>query len=914
MSNKKLVLIDGYSFFFRAYFAIKNIKKRSDGMAVNGIYGFTRMLMNVIVDMNATHICVVFDTGGKTLRHEKYPEYKANRPAVPDDMIPQFPLIREVTKSLNIVTIEKPGYEADDIIATLAKQAGKEDYEVWIISCDKDLMQLVDDNIFLYDTKESKKITAVDVKNKWGVEPCKILDVLALMGDSSDNIPGVAGIGSKTAAELINEYGSVDEIIKNLDSIKQEKRRNLIKENIKNLLLSKELVTLVENVDLGISIDDLLFKNFDPIKFRDFLYSMEFNSIAREIEKKFINDSYREEEKINKSYEYKKITDIISLKIFISEILSKNTELFFSILTDNINDYSEVKHIILSDKKKNNIYHISLGEESQNLSDFFTMNSCYDCLAESDVFSELSVLFEKQNLKKITYNAKKQIRLLLKFGIKVCNYYDIGLMSYIIDNGKFNQNLYNIITKYLLNNIEFKIEGVEKLLSIVEQYEKGKVLSSIITNNDFNFYCLITEVIEHLYRLINDRMNSDSKLKKLYDDIEMPLIEVLANMEYDGVRIDINELGKLNDFFDEKLKLIENKIYKTIGFEFNLNSPKQIGEILFEKMNLPLAKKSKKSGYYSTDVEVLDELYKSGFEIAGDILEYRHYIKLKNTYTDVLPKLIDKNNRVHTSYSNTFVITGRLSSNNPNLQNIPIRTEDGEKIRKTFIAKPGYSLIVADYSQIELRILAQYANVKQLKENFLKGLDIHSETAKKVFKTDNVTPDMRRMAKAINFSIVYGTTSFGLAKRLDMSNFEAKNYMDNYFMLYPEVREYMENIKTFAKKNGYVETMYGRKCYIDLNSIKEPQKSFLERLAINAPIQGTGADIIKMAMNEIYKVIKNFDAKIILQVHDELLIEVVDSQVNYFKELVKNTMENVVKFDVPLLVDVKTGKNWADVH
>ncbi len=914
MSNKKLVLIDGYSFFFRAYFAIKNIKKRSDGMAVNGVYGFTRMLMNVIVDMNATHICVVFDTGGKTLRYEKYPEYKANRPAVPDDMIPQFPLIREVAKSLNIVTIEKPGYEADDIIATLAKQAEKEDYEVWIISCDKDLMQLVGDNVFLYDTKESKKTTAVDVKDKWGVEPCKLLDVLALMGDSSDNIPGVAGIGPKTAAELVNKYGSVDEIIKNLDSIKQEKRRNLIKENIKNLLLSKELVTLVENVDLGISIDDLLFKNFDPIKFRDFLYSMEFNSIAREIEKKFINDSYRKEEKINKSYEYKKITDITSLKIVVSDILNQNTELFFSILTDNINDYSKIKHIILSDKKKNNIYHISLGEESQNLSDFFTMNSCYDCLAESDVFLELSVLFENQNLKKITYNAKKQIRLLLKFGIKVCNYDDIGLMSYIIDNGKFNQNLYNIITKYLLNNIEFKIEGVEKLLSIVEQYEKGKNLTSIITNNDFNFYCLITEIIEHLYRLINDRMNSDNKLKKLYDNVERPLIEALVNMEYSGIRIDINELGKLNDFFNEKLKLIENKIYKTVGFEFNLNSPKQIGEILFEKMNLPLAKKSKKSGYYSTDVEVLDELYKSGFEIAGDILEYRHYIKLKNTYTDVLPKLIDKNNRVHTSYSNTFVITGRLSSNNPNLQNIPIRTEDGEKIRKTFIAKPGYSLIGADYSQIELRILAQYANVKQLKENFLKGLDIHTETAKKVFKTDNVTPDMRRMAKAINFSIVYGTTSFGLAKRLDMSNFEAKNYMDNYFMLYPEVREYMENIKTFAKKNGYVETMYGRKCYIDLNSIKEPQKSFLERLAINAPIQGTGADIIKMAMNEIYKVIKNFDAKIILQVHDELLIEVVDGQVNDIKELVKNAMENVVKFDIPLLVDVKTGKNWADVH
>lgn len=915
MSDKKLILIDGYSFFFRAYYAIKNIKRRSDGMAVNGVYGFTRMLMNVIVDMNSTHIGVVFDTGEKTLRHDKYPQYKANRPPVPDDMIPQFSLIREATKSLNIVTIEKSGYEADDVIATLAKQAEKEGFEVWIISCDKDLMQLVDDNIFLYDTKESKKITTNDVKQKWGVEPNKLLDVLALMGDNSDNVPGVAGIGPKTAAELVNEYGSVDEIIKNLDSIKQEKRRNLIKDNINNLVLSKELITLVENVDLGISIDDLLFKNFNPTKFRDFLYEMEFNSIAKEIEKKFINNSsYREDIKINTNYEYKRITDISSLKSVIIDILDQNTELFFIILTNKIDDYADIKHVIFSDKIKKNIYHIHFNDENRNLSDFFTVTSSTNSLNRNDVFSELLILFENEKLKKITYNAKKQIRLLLKYETKIHNYEDIGLMSYIIDNGKFNQNFYNLIVKYLLNNVELKIDGVDKLLDVIDKYEKGKDLTSLIKSNDFSLCCLIIEVMENLYRMIADRITNDTKLKKLYDDVEKPLLEVLANMEYDGVKIDINELKKLSDFFDDKLRVIENKIYKAVGFTFNLNSPKQIGEILFEKMNLPMAKKSRKSGYYSTDIEILDELYKSGFEIAGDILEYRHYTKLKNTYADVLPKLIDKNNRVHTNYSNTFVITGRLSSSNPNLQNIPIRTEDGEKIRKTFIAKNGYSLIGADYSQIELRILAQYANVKKLKENFIRGLDIHSETAKKVFKTDSITADMRRMAKAINFSIVYGTTSFGLAKRLDMSNLEAKNYMDNYFQLYPEVKEYMENMKDFVRKNGYVETMYGRKCYIDLNSVKEPQKSFLERLAINAPIQGTGADIIKMTMNKLFEALKDFNAKIILQVHDELLVEVVDDQAGKVMNLVKYLMENVVKFDIPLLVDVKVGKNWVEVH
>lgn len=914
MSDKKLVLIDGYGFFFRAYFAIRNIKRRSDGMAVNGVYGFTRMLMNVIVDMNSTHIGVVFDTGGKTFRHEKYPEYKANRPDIPNDMIPQFPLIREVTESLNIATIEKEGYEADDIIATLAKQAEKEGFETWIISSDKDLMQLVDNRIFLYDTKESKKITITEVKDKWGVEPSKLLDVLALMGDTSDNVPGVAGIGVKTAAELVNEYGSVNEIIENLDKIKQEKRKNLIKNNIGNLLLSKELVTLVDDIDLNISIDDLQFKNFNPIKFRDFLYRMEFNSIAREIEKKFINDGLFSSKKISKNYEYKKITDINSLKNAISEILKYNSETFFCILTDNINDYKNIKNIILSDENKKYVYHISLNNDDEKLSDFFISNSPNNYLLENDVFNELSIFFSDNRIKKITYDLKKQIRLLIKFNINFINYDDIGLISYVLDNGKFTQNLYNIITKYIINNIESKVDNIDRILSIIEQYEKGKNLSSLVNNNDFDFYCVIIECFERSYKLVGDRINNDDKLKKLYVDIEKPLIEVLADMENEGIGIDISELDRLSDYFNNKLNIIESKIYKVVGSTFNLNSPKQIGEMLFEKMNLPMGKKSKKSGYYSTDIDVLEELYKSGFEIAGDILEYRHYSKLKSTYTDVLPKLIDKNNRVHTNYSNTFVITGRLSSNNPNLQNIPIRTEDGEKIRRTFIAKNGYSLIDADYSQIELRILAQYANVKQLKENFKNNLDIHSETAKKIFKTNEITPEMRRMAKAINFSIVYGTTSFGLARRLDMSNLEAKRYMDDYFLIYPEIKNYMDNIKILAKNNGYVETMYGRKCYVNLASAREPQKSFLERLAINAPIQGTGADIIKMAMNDVHKAINDFDAKIILQVHDELLIKVLDEQIGKVKVIVKNIMENVVKFDIPLLVDVKVGKNWGEVH
>lgn len=915
MQDRRLVLVDGYSFFFRAYYAIKSIRKRSDGVSVNGVYGFTRMLMNLIIDLKSTHIGVVFDTGGKTFRHEKFTEYKANRPPAPDDMIPQFPLIREVCDALNIVTIEKENYEADDVIATLAKKAKLQGYEVWIISCDKDLMQLIDENVFLYDTKENKKIMVEDVKEKWGVEPKYLLDVLALMGDVSDNVPGVPSIGSKTATELVNRYGNIDSIISNIDRIGQEKRRKAIKENIDKLILSRELITLCDNVDLDVTIDDLLFKNFDLEKFKSFLKKMEFNSILKEIEKAFSEENYFFNDTKSNNYEYKKVNDIGTLESICRTISEKNDKIFFSITTENNFNYNNIKTICFSDEHKKYIYYLCITDENIESKDLFDKSyTNSNCLNIYKVIDAVSNIFENENITKISYNVKKQIRLLKSYNLNIYNYDDIALMSYLLDNGIFEQSLANIVDKYLYDNVEIKINNIEKNNAFIEQYEKGKNLDSIGIDDLFIFSCSKIEIIAKLYNLIKDRLIQNAELKKLYNKVEKPLLNILANMEFDGIKIDINELNKLSEYFSEKLKHIEKKIFSVAGQEFNINSPKQIGEILFEKMKIPNGKKSRKSGYYVTDIEILENLYQSGFEIAGDILEYRHYIKLKNTYTDSLPKLIDINNRVHTSYLNTFVVTGRLSSNNPNLQNIPIRTDDGEKIRRTFISKNDYSLIGADYSQIELRILAQYADVKHLKENFLKGLDIHTETAKKVFKVDNITPEMRRVAKAINFSIVYGTTSFGLAKRLDTSNFEAKNYMDNYFNIYPEVANYMEKTKEFARNNGFVKTMFGRVCHIDLANTKEPKKSFLERLAINAPIQGTGADIIKMAMIGVYNNLKNYDAKILLQVHDELLFEVKNECVEEVKNIIKDTMENVVKFDIPLPIDIKIGNNWGEAH
>ncbi len=885
MEKKRLILVDGYSFFFRAFFALKNIKNRSDGLPVNGVYGFTKMLINLIVDLKSTHIAVVFDTGGKTFRHDIFEGYKANRPPVPEEMIPQFPIIREVVDVLNIKSIEKSGYEADDIIATLSKQAKKNGYEVWIVSGDKDLMQLVDDNVFMYETKDNKIIGIKEVEEKWGVKPDKLLDVLSLMGDKADNVSGVPSIGEKTAIELINEFGSVENIIENVDNIKQEKRKKAIKENIDKLKLSKQLITLCDSVDLdGLNIDDLSFNMLNPARFRDFLNKMEFFSLARDVEKVFNVSNNNEENK-----KYKKITTIEDLKRNCDNI----KDFYFEILTSNIT--GNVDFISFCN---NDLYFAIHIKES---SDLLSNN-----LSIEDVLGVLKNIFEDKNIKKISYDIKQSINILKQYNINIINYEDIKIIAYLLDNGKYNIVLSNIIEHYLYNNIEIKINNIDRYNSIIKKYElENKIV------NIFDVVCFRIDMINTLYNILYSRIIDNKELYEIYENIEKPITDILANMEFLGVKIDINLLKQLSNDFSNDILRLEKEIHDISGSNFNINSPAQLSDILFNKLCLPKITKPTKSGIYSTDIETMETLYQNGFEIAGKIIEYRHFTKLKNTYTDALQKLVDNDGRVHTTFSNTNVITGRLSSNNPNLQNIPIRTEDGEKIRKTFISKNGYSFIGVDYSQIELRILAEYADVKRLKENFKNGLDIHTETAKKVFNINDITPDMRRIAKAINFSIVYGTTSFGLAKRLDKTNNEAKQYMDNYFELYPEIKEYMNNIKDFVKKNGYIKTMFNRICYINLNG---PQKSFLERLAINAPIQGTGADIIKMAMIKVNEAIENYDANILLQIHDELLIEVKDEELEEVKNIVKNTMENIVDFGVDFPVEIKTGKNWGDVH
>lgn len=950
MSKNRLVLIDGYNFLFRAYYAIRHLT-RSDGLPTGALFGFTRMLMNILVDIHSTHMAVVFDTGKKNFRHKIYPKYKANRPPAPEDLVPQFPLAREAVEALNVHILEKVGYEADDVIATLAARAAAKDFEVLIISSDKDLMQLVDSKISVYDAMKNKKIGINEVKEKWGVEPKKVLDILALTGDSSDNVPGVPGIGPKTALLLINKYGDTEGVIKNVDDIKQNKRRESIRENVENIRLSKQLINLDKNVDLGISVKDLATKDLHPETFLQFLKVHEFNSIAKKVEKAFgvkaedikEPDLFRDHVKkpkqskdplTPKKYKttsksvHKQITDLKEL----DEIIAKaeyDGKLFMDILTDKIEFNSKVLSIVLSPGE--NIYCVNVKDgkkQSENLDLFSSDSNQKDSLNSFDIkeiLKKLKNILNDESVLKIGYDVKKQIKILNGYDVKIQSFEDVSVISYIVSAGLHSQNLSTIIYENLIRKksknqwhlpLEYKQMSIEAKTELLKDYEKGKTLTDL-TKKQFEISCFYVEAVKELYAILKQEIYN-KKLSSIYETFERPLTAILADMEITGVNVNIVELKKLSEDFTKKIAKLEKEIYKLADTEFNIGSPKQLNEILFQKMKIPAKKKSAKSGWYSTKSDILEQLGADGHKIATKILEWRHFSKLKTTYTDALPKIINKKTgRIHTTFSNITAATGRLSSVNPNLQNIPIRTEEGTKIRKAFVAKKGCKLVSADYSQVELRVLANYANVKNLIRDFNDKKDVHKTTAAKVFNVEEngVTKDMRRTAKAINFSIVYGTTAYGLAKRINSSNKEAKQYIENYFKVYPEIAEYMENSKEFAKKNGYVESMFGRRCHINLN-VKGAQRGFAERLAINAPMQGTAADIIKKAMIDLHEKLKKSGskAKIILQVHDELILEAPESEAEKTAKLLKEIMEKAFIFKVPLDVEVSVGKNWAEIH
>ena len=916
---KKLILVDGYSFLFRAFFAIRNLT-RSDGTPVGALYGFARMLMKIITEIEYSHIAVVFDTGEKTFRNEIYSEYKANRPPCPEDLKPQFPLVRELVKVLNIKSLEKIGYEADDIIATYSKKAEEEGFEVMIVSSDKDLMQLVDDKVHMYDGMKNEIIDSEKVKEKWGVDPVHVLDVLTLMGDSSDNVPGVPGIGPKTATELISKYGDVDNLVKNVKDIKQTKRREAIENNIANIELSKKLIALDKNVEMDETVDDLEFKQYDCKELLNFLSKQEFNSMVKGLRKAFqiaepsLFDDFvdtKEESKVVEN-NYIEIKSIEELKKILKIFDGKN-KLYFNIFAEKEDYKSDILSISFS-SDDDKIYFVKI---SLRNADLFSLSNS-NLLSFEEAIKCFKNIFENENILKIGYNIKKQIKILNLYKIEINNFEDIDVVNYILNAGLYEGTLSNIIefnlnSNEILNN-EYKTLSVEEEIDVIRNIEKERRVENL-KDILFEVSCFVVEAIKILYPKLKEGLVRQN-LVAVYESIEKPMTRILANMEIVGIKVDVKRLHELSNEFQNNINTLADEIYAIAGETFNIGSPKQLSEILFDKLKLdPLKKASSKSGNFSTSVEILKELASRGCEICEKVLLWRHYSKLKNTYTDVLSTLVDNESRIHTTYSNTYVVSGRISSSNPNLQNIPIKTESGSKIRSAFVAKDGCKLISADYKQAELRVMANYQNVVKLKEFFKQGKDIHKTTASKVFKVpeEEVSPEMRSIAKAINFSIIYGTSSYGLAKRTKTSDSEAKEYLENYFTTYPEIKKYIEDTKKFVERNNYVKTMFGRKINIDLAHAKPMLKGNLERLAINAPIQGTASDITKKAMITLNEKLKNFKSKMILQIHDELVLECPNEEIEEVSKILKDSMENVVDWDVKLEVDVGVGNNLEEM-
>ena len=919
--SKKIALIDGYGFVFRAYHSLPPLT-RPDGTPVGAVYGFTNMLIKLLAGLDVTHIAVVFDSGSKTFRNDLYPQYKANRPPCPEDLKPQFPIIRQAAESLNLAILEKTGFEADDIIATIAKKSAAAGHQVMIVSSDKDLMQLVDDHVYMYDAMKNRLIGSEQVKEKFFVAPNQVLDVLSLIGDSSDNVPGVRGIGPKTAAELIAQYGTLENLLDHAGEIKQEKRRQMLIEGSEKAKLSKQLITLKEDVELGISTADLEIKKVDPHKFIQFLEEQGFRSLVTRVKKEFgISDeqiittrlenrrAVSEANIIPSAHSSKKeikFSGVKKTEITAPEIIEQiyQAALFHGIATI---DYQQNFFTISTnkiDESPKEIFYAEINEvqSSQQPQDLFSFQESNSSKFNLDSFAKI---LRDDSIKKIFFDAKEFLKL-----AKTSAFEDLSLINHLL-NSALRTDLCELINTNLDEDLEEM--GFNQIFS---EIEKGK-LPEIFSNKEKqrDFFCFKNFAIYQLYKILSPKIFAN-RLNNCYYAYELPLLVTLARIESDGIKIDLAKLQQLSGEFAQKISSLTKEIYALAGCEFNIASSKQLSEILFTKLGLEPSKKSRKTGALSTGAGVLDELYEEGHEIAAKILEFRKFSKLKNTYTDSLPKEINAHSgRIHSHFSSISTITGRLSSRNPNLQNIPIRTAEGKKIRECFIAEKNHVLISADYSQIELRVIAHVAKITNLVEAFKQGKDIHRITASQVFgmAENEVSDSLRSAAKAINFGIIYGISAFGLARQLGISRQDAGNYIKSYFEAYPGIEEYMHNYIEFAHKHGYVETLSGRKCFIaEINSKNPVIRQECERLAINAPIQGGAADIIKKAMINLNKKFldKKMSSKIVSQIHDELLVEVPQEELEAAKRIVREEMENAVTLSAPLKVDMEIAESW----
>ena len=884
-----LFLIDGSSYIYRAYFALPHLSN-SSGLPTNAVYGFTTMLLKVINDYKPDYLAIAFDTPAPTFRHEVYQEYKANRPEMPDNLIPQIPYIKAVVEGFNIPILEKEGFEADDLLATISKAEEKKGMEVIIVSGDKDLLQLVSKHTIVLDTMKNKKFDSKGVIDRLGVEPEKATELLGLVGDSSDNVPGVPGIGKKTAIKLIEEYGDIASLLNNLEKISHKKtKENLIKFG-DQALLSKQLVTLDTEVPLEYKVEN--FKTSAPHeeKLKAVFKELEFTKLLKEFTQKSppSHDGYyliTSEEAFKKVLSHLWETKECALNLITNSpdpMRAKPVGISFAYNAD------QACYIPLTDEK--------VGEEKR-------LNTKW-------VFTQLKPLLEDESVKKFGHNSKHDLIVFKRYGIKLkgiaC---DTMVASYLLNPSKHNHTLEDIA-------LDFFDQKITTYKEVVGSGKKELPFDQVEINQAINYACERSNLTLKATKLLLNKLSQEG-FSELFHQVELPMLEVLATMQTNGVKINTGYLKTISREFEGILNTSMEKIYQMAGEEFNINSPQQLGKILFERLNLPGAKKTKTG--YSTEIGVLTKLAKV-HPLPAEILGYRSISKLKSTYVDALPSLVNPDTgRIHTSYNQTVTATGRLSSSNPNLQNIPIRSEEGRRIREAFIAEPGCIILSADYSQIELRILAHLSQDQILIESFKHNEDIHTRTAAEIFGLlpSLVTDQMRREAKVINFGIIYGMSSYGLAQELGISPKAAGAFIDNYFQKYQGVKTYIESILKEAKKKEQVTTLMKRRRFLpEINSKNMAARQFAERTAINTPIQGTASDLIKVTMISIASRIKqdSLKTKMIIQVHDELVFEVPEKELEVVQQMVKEEMENVVELIVPLKVGIHWGRNWSEAH
>ncbi len=952
-----LYLIDGSGYLFRAYHALPPLSRKSDGLPTGAVSGYCNMLWKLLEDMKGpdepTHLAVIFDASEKTFRNSIYPQYKANRPDPPEDLIPQFPLVRDATRAFNVACVELLGYEADDLIATYTREAREAGARVTIVSSDKDLMQLVEDGVVtLLDTMKNRRLGSAEVMEKFGVPPSKVVEVQALAGASTDNVPGVRGIGIKTAAELINQFGDLETLLKRASEIKQPKRRETLIENTENARISLRLVTLDQNAPVTETIESFAVREPEAKPLIGFLKAMEFNSITRRAASHFgiENPDLIEAEGVSVTVAAKPVAAapepaatpgskggapgaVMDRGALMKAIEHDAYETVTTVtrLGDWIGRATELGAVCVDtettslDPMTASLCGVSLAVAPGEAcyipcghsagGDLASSRDAIVQLDEKDLLAALKPLLEDGSVLKIAQNLKYDYLIFLVRGVRIAPYDDTMLMSYALDGGLHGHGMDELSELHLTHTpIPFaKVAG------------KGKdkvTFDNVALKEATHYSAEDADVTWRLAAVLKPRLAAEGK-RTVYETLERPLVSVLADMEFAGITIDPDLLRRLSNDFAQLQAKLEKQIHKLAGEPFNIGSPKQLGDILFGKFSLPGGKKTK-TGAWSTDADILEDVAAQGHDIAKKVLDWRQLAKLRGTYTDALPTYVNPTTGlVHTSYAMASTSTGRLASTDPNLQNIPIRTEEGRRIRQAFVSPKGAKLISADYSQIELRLLAHIADIPQLKQAFSDELDIHAMTASEIFSVPvkGMPPEIRRRAKAINFGIVYGISAFGLANQLGIPREEAGDYIKKYFQRFPGIRDYMEATKEFARKNGYVETLFGRRVHIrEINSSNQGHRGGAERAAINAPIQGTAADVIRRAMVRLPDALaaKELKARMLLQVHDELVFEAPDAEVEETQAVVKSVMETAalpaIQLTVPLTVEVRAATNWDAAH